>query len=147
MASGSNFGALGRVLDGPGRVRGGLGAPQERPKTAPRAEHEWGLHPLWRSQALLGAFFRFFTYFFDFGWNFFIVHRFWFDFDSILHRVSFDFATLNFATIRTTSRCWGKTSQLFVPCSRRARIRKNIWYESLRSFHRLLRWGGVNLAG
>ena len=40
MASGSNFGALGRVLDGPGHVRGRSEGSQERSKTAPRAEQD-----------------------------------------------------------------------------------------------------------
>ena len=40
IAVASHFGAPGCFLDGPGRVRGGLRVPQERPKTAPRAEEE-----------------------------------------------------------------------------------------------------------
>ena len=42
IAFGTHFGAPGRVLDGPGRVRGLPRAPQERLKTAPRAEQECG---------------------------------------------------------------------------------------------------------
>ncbi len=42
IAFGTHFGAPGRVLDGPGRVRGLPRAPQERLKTAPRAGQGWG---------------------------------------------------------------------------------------------------------
>ena len=46
IALGSHFGALGCVLDGSGRVWGGPGASQERPKTAPRAGDDWGASAL-----------------------------------------------------------------------------------------------------
>ena len=80
-----------------GAARGGPRASQERPKTAPRAEDDWGECALWRSWALLGAFLRFFAIFIDFGS---IFDRFLLDFSSI-------WATKNFATSGSTSRWWG----------------------------------------
>ena len=59
LASGSNFGALGRVRGGPGRPKSVPRAPQDGPKS-------WGRLGSARFVTLLGALGRFWLHVFDF---------------------------------------------------------------------------------